>query len=450
MDIASIDSVEGMEKSLLAAANVALEDAARQGATMAEVSIGQGQGMSVTVRKGEIETVEHNRDKSIGITVFFGHKSGNASSTDFSESAIRASVKSACNIARYTEEDPFNGLADPELMAMQFPDLDLYHPWSVTMDGAIELAGRCEAAALDTDARISNTEGATVSSHDGIDLYVNSHGFTGFSQGSRHSISCSVIAGEAENMQRDYWYDSKRKSQDLDTPENIGLQTAKRTVRRLGAGKIKTGEYPVIFEPSVSSSLISHLNSAISGSSLYRKASFLLDKKGEQIFPENINIYEQPFLKGASGSAAFDAEGVATRENRIVEDGVLQQYLLSSYSARKLGLVTTGNAGGVHNLCLDSTIDGGLEEMIGSLNKGIVITELIGFGVNNVTGDYSRGAFGFYVEKGEIIRPVQEFTIAGNLIDMFQKISAVGNDIDKKRNIRCGSIMIDNLTVAGE
>jgi PmbA protein len=450
MDIASIDSAEGMEKSLLAAANVALEDAARQGATMAEVSIGQGQGMSVTVRKGEVETVEHNRDKSIGITVFFGHKSGNASSTDFSESAIRASVQSACNIARYTEEDTFNGLADPELMATEFLDLDLYHPWSITMDGAIELAGRCEAAALDTDSRISNTEGATVSSHDGIDLYANSHGFTGFSQGSRHSISCSVIAGEGENMQRDYWYDSRRKSQDLDAPEKIGLETAKRTVRRLGAGKIKTGEYPVIFEPSVSSSLISHLNSAISGSSLYRKASFLLDKKGEQIFPENINIYEQPFLKGASGSAAFDAEGVATRENRIVQNGVLQQYLLSSYSARKLGLSTTGNAGGVHNLCLDSTLDGGLEEMIRSLSKGIVITELIGFGVNNVTGDYSRGAFGFYVEKGEIIRPVQEFTIAGNLIDMFQKISAVGNDIDKKRNIRCGSIMIDNLTVAGE
>ena len=450
MDIGNIDSTQEIEKNLLKAAKVALEDAAKQGATMAEVSIGQGQGMSVTVRKGEVETVEHNRDKSIGVTVFFGHKSGNASSTDFSESAIQASVASACNIARYTEEDEFNGLADKELMATQFPDLELYHPWSITMDEAIDLAGRCEAAAVDADSRISNTEGATVSSHDGVDLYANSHGFKGFSKGSRHSISCSVIAGEGENMQRDYWYDSRRKSQDIDEPEKIGLETAERTVRRLGAGKIKTGQYPVIFEPSVSSSLISHLNSAISGSSLYRKASFLLDKKGEQIFPSDINIYEQPFLKEASGSAAFDAEGVATRENRIVENGVLQQYLLSSYSARKLGLETTGNAGGVHNLCLDSTIDGGLEDMVKTLHTGIIITELIGFGVNNVTGDYSRGAFGFYVENGEIVRPVQEFTIAGNLIDIFHKISAVGNDIDKKRNIRCGSIMIDNLTVAGE
>jgi PmbA protein len=443
-------SLAGIESGLLDVASFALENAKKQGATMAEVSIGQGQGMSVTVRKGEVETVEHNRDKSIGLTVYFGHRSGSASSTDFSEAAILSSVSSACNIARYTEEDEFNGLADADRMATEFPDLDLYHPWDVSMDEAIEIATQCEASALKSDQRISNSEGATVSSHDGSDLYANSHGFRGCSRGSRHSVSCSVIAGEGDGMQRDYWYDTQRRSEDLDSPEKIGEETGRRTVRRLDAGKVKTGEYPVIFEPSVSNSLISHLNSAISGSSLYRKASFLLDYQGKKIFRDDINIYEQPRLKRASGSSAFDGEGVATRENRIIEDGVLQQYLLSSYSARKLGLETTGNAGGVHNLCLDATIDGGLEEMIGSLKKGIVITELIGFGVNNVTGDYSRGAFGFFVENGNISHPVQEFTIAGNLKDIFQNISAVGSDINDKRNIRCGSILIDNITVAGE
>ena len=443
-------AIDGIEKSLSDAASIALDHAKSQGASMAEVSIGQGQGMSVTVRKGEVETVEHNRDKSIGLTVYFGHKSGSASSTDFSEQAIRASVESACNIAIYTEEDDCNGLADQELLATSFPDLDLYHPWSLTMDQAIELAASCESAALVSDSNITNTEGATVSSHDGTDLYANSHGFQGFSKSSRHSISCSVIAGEGENMQRDYWYDSKRRPEDLDSAVQIGEETCRRTVRRLGAGKVKTGEYSIIFEPTVASSIVSHLNSAISGASLYRKASFLLDQKGQRIFPENINLHEQPFLKCAPGSAAFDAEGVATRENKIVENGVLQQYLLSSYSARKLGMETTGNSGGVHNLCLDATVDGGLEALIEQMYNGIIVTELIGFGVNNVTGDYSRGAFGFYVENGEISHPVQEFTIAGNLKDIFQNISAVGSDINDKRNIQTGSILIENMTVAGE
>lgn len=446
----NITARDGIEENLLSAASLALEHATRRGASMAEVSIGQGQGMSVTVRKGEVETVEHNRDKSIGITVYFGHRTGSASSTDFSTQAICSSVDTACNIARYTEEDEFNGLADVELLATDFPDLDLFHPWGVSMDDAIELAGDCEAAALDHDTRISNTEGATVSSHDGVDLYANSSGFRGISRGSRHSTSCSVIAGKGDSMHRDYWYDSKRHAGDLDCAKEIGRESARRTLRRLGARKVKTGEYPVVFEAGVASSLVSHLNSAISGSSLYRKASFLLDHKGQQIFADNINIHEMPWLQRATGSAAFDGEGVSTRENRIVDSGVLQQYLLNSYSARKLGLTTSGNAGGVHNLCMDSTIEGGLDEMIAGLEKGIVISELIGFGVNTVTGDYSRGAFGFWVENGEIQYPVEEFTIAGNLRDIFMSISAVGSDTDERRNIRTGSIMIDSITVAGE
>ena len=422
-----------IEQALLDAANVALDSARAQGATMAEAAIGQSQGMSVTVRKGEVETVEHNRDKSIGITVYFDHRTGNASSTDFSESAIKASVTAACNIARHTEEDSFNGLADASLMATAFPELDLFHPWAVSMDQAIDMAAECEAAALDSNTQISNTEGASVSSHDGVDLYANSHGFEGFSRGSRHSISCSVIAGEGDGMQRDYWYDSKRRATDLDEAKNIGLETARRTVRRLNARKIKTGEYPVVFEPSVSSSLISHLNSAISGASLYRKASFLLDMQGQQVFPEFMQIREKPFMKMASGSAAFDAEGVATRENVIVENGVLNQYLLNSYAARKLRLETTANAGGVHNLCIESTMRGGLKELISSMEKGVVVTELIGHGVNNVTGDYSRGAFGFLVENGAIQYPVEEFTVAGNLVDMFRNITAIGEDFDEKK-----------------
>ncbi len=438
------------EQMLLEVAEFALDQAKSQGATQTEVSIGQGQGMSVTVRQGDVETVEHNRDKSMGITVYFGHKSGSASSTDFSQNAIKSSVNSACNIAKYTEVDEFNGLADEALLATEFPDLDLYHPWSIDMDQAIEVATRCEDAALKADSRISNTEGATLSSHDGVDLYANSNGFRGLSKGSRHSTSCSVIAGEGDKMQRDYWYDSKRSSADMLSPEEIGKETVRRTVRRLGAIKIKTGEYPVIYEPTVASSLLSHLISAISGSSLYRKASFLVDKKGEQIFSHNIRIYEQPHLLKASGSTNFDSEGVATSDNIIVSDGVLENYVLNSYSARKLGLVTTGNSGGIHNLTIHSTSDQSLEQMIETMGTGLVVSELIGFGVNTVTGDYSRGAFGFWVENGKVQYPVQEFTIAGNLIDMFRNIIAVGSDVDDRGSIRTGSIMIKKLTVAGE
>ncbi len=450
------DTQSDIERSLADVASGALEQAKRQGADQVQVLIAQGQGKSVTVRRGEVETVEHNRDKNIGLTVYFGHRSGTASSTDFSDEAIRACVDSACTIARYTEEDPFSGLPDIELLATEFPDLDLNHPWSVPVERMIEIATNCETAALDSDSRITNTEGSTVSSHNGVNILANSYGFFGLSRGSRHSIGCSMIAGEGEDMHRDYWYDCKRYADDLTPSGAIGREAARRTADRLGARKIKTGEYPVIFDSGVSASLISHLVSAIKGSSLYRKASFLLDHKGRRIFPRGTKIVEQPHLARALGSAVFDNEGVATRPNRIVHDGTLESYLLGSYSARKLGMQTTGNAGGVHNPTLvsanasNSGSPANLQEMIRDMGRGLVVSELIGFGVNTVTGDYSRGAFGFWAENGEIQYPVQEFTIAGNLKEMFKSIAAVGSDIDPRQNIRAGSILIENLTVAGE
>ena len=415
-----------------------------------KVSLGNGKGISVTVRHGEVETVEYNNDKSLGVTVFFGHRSGNASTSDYAEGAVVECVDAATKIARFTEEDAFSGLADPAMLATEFPELDLHHPWDLEMAEAIDMATRCEQAATRADSRITNSEGGSISSHHGADVYANSDGFRGLTRSSRHNISCSVIAGQGDTMQRDYWYDSARDRMDLDGPEKIGEETARRTLRRLGARKIKTGSYPVIFEPTMAASLLSHLISAISGPSQYREASFLLNQAGEKILPDAIRIHEQPHIAKGANSAAFDNEGVATRSSDIVADGVLQRYVLGSYSARKLGLATTGNAGGVHNLTIDPTTDKGLGDLISEIGSGVVISELIGFGVNNVTGDYSRGAFGFWVENGEIAYPVQEFTIAGNLRDMFQSIEAVGADVDTRRSTRTGSIVIGSLTVAGE
>ncbi len=460
-----LQSTDSVQQSLIEIAEQALSFAKKMGATSAEISLSQGQGFSATVRSQEVETIEHNRDKSLGVTVFFGSRSGNVSSTDFGETALQQSIQAACNIARYTEKDAFNGLAARESLATEFPDLELYHPWSLSIDDACGIAADCESAALNgdsgegdsgegdsgaDDSRITNTEGATVSSHDGVDVYANSHGFVGLSKASRHSISCAIIAGEGDAMQRDYWYDSCRDSANLESAEQIGKVTAARTLRRLGARKVKTGEYPVIFEPSIAASLLSHLVAAISGGSLYRKASFLLDKLGHQIFPEYINIFEQPYLSKAAGSAAFDSEGVQTRANEFIKNGVLNSYILSSYSARKLQMESTANAGGVHNLTLSPTMEGGLAEMIANLQCGVVVSELIGFGVNNVTGDYSRGAFGFWVENGVIQYPVQEFTIAGNLKQIFMDIESVGADINRHRSTRTGAIKIKQLTVAGQ
>lgn len=440
---------DDQERLLLDVAESALSGASRMGTSAAEVSLSHGSGISVTVRNGEVETVQHNRDKSLDVTVYFGHRSGNASTTDFSREAVAACVEAAGRIARYTEEDPFSGLADPALLAREMPDLDLYHPWEMDMDTAIDIARRCEQAALSADGRISNSEGGSLSSHHGAVLYANSSGFHGLSRSSNHSISCCAIAGSGDTMQRDYWYDSQRDRRKLMTPEEVGAMTAQRILRRMGARQPDTMSCPVAFEAPVASSLLSHLAGAISGSPLYRRTSFLTDSLGTRLFPTFVRIHEQPLLPGAAGSASFDGEGVATRARDIVRDGILQSYLLDSYSARKLDMASTGNAGGVHNLTLDPNAGGGLEALLAQMDHGLLVTELIGFGVNQVTGDYSRGAFGFLVEGGEIAAPVQELTIAGNLRDMFLALEAVGSDTDTRRNLRTGSILIGNLTVAG-
>ena len=430
------------------AAQIALEEAKKRGATAAEVGLSQSQGLSVTVRQREVETLEHNNDTGMGITVFFGQSKASSSTSDLSLPAIREAVEAACNIARHTQPDEAAGLADPDLMARDFPDLSLYHPWDLSVEKAIELATECEAAGLDADDRISNSEGATVSSHNGKRIYANSHGFLGVTDSSRHSFSASLIAKDGRGMQRDYWYDMARDAADLDSAASVGLRAAQRTLARLGAGEVKTGSYPVLFSADVAPSLFGQLIAAIRGGALYRNASFLLDKKGEQIFPEYIHIHEQPHLAKALGSAAFDAEGVATRNRDIVKDGVLQDYVLDSYAARRLGLETTANAGGVHNLTIDSTSDADFEGLVKRMHKGIIVTETMGMGVNIVNGDYSQGAAGFWVENGEIQYPVDEFTIASNLQDMFMALQAVGSDVDVRGNTRCGSVLLEKMMIA--
>lgn len=429
-------------------AQIALEEAKKRGATAAEVGLSQSKGLSVTVRQREVETLEHNNDTGLGITVFFGQSKASSSTSDLSLPAIREAVEAACNIARHTQADDAAGLADAELMATEFPDLSLYHPWDLSVEKAIELATECEAAGLDADGRISNSEGATVSSHTGKRIYANSHGFLGVTDSTRHSVSASLIAKDGRGMQRDFWYDMARDVADLDSVAHVGLRTAQRTLARLGAGEVKTGSYPVIFAAEVAPSLFGQLISAIRGGALYRNASFLLDKKGEQIFPDYIHIHEQPHLLKALGSAAFDAEGVATRNRDIVSQGVLQDYVLDSYAARRLGLTTTANAGGVHNLTIDSTCDADFNELVKRMHKGIIVTETMGMGVNIVNGDYSQGAAGFWVENGEIQYPVDEFTIASNLQDMFMGLQAIGSDVDVRGNTRCGSVLLDKMMIA--
>jgi len=358
-------------------------------------------------------------------------------------------VTAACNIARYTAKDEFCGLADAKLMAKHIPDLDLHHPWNISVDEALELAKECEAAAQAVDARITNSEGAAVSTYEGLFSYANSHGFTGGYASSRHGFSCSVIAEDGENMQRDYWYSSARSADNLDTAEFVGRIAGERTVRRLGGRKLKTAQVPVLFESSLASGLISHLISAISGGSLYRKSSFLLDSLGKQVLSPLVTIQERPHLLRGLASAPFDNEGVATTSRTLVQDGVLQGYVLSSYSARKLGMTTTGNAGGNHNLVV-SHGDQDFNALLKTMGTGLVVTELLGHGINMVTGDYSRGAAGFWVENGVIAYPVEEITIAGNLADMFKQIVAIGNDVLVQGSKQVGSILIEQMTVAGE
>ena len=445
----SEENTTGVDASLSDAVQLALEEAGGRGASSSEAAASLSQGLSVNVRKSEIETVEHTRDRNLVVSVYFGQRTGSASTSDYSPAAVKETVLAACNIAKWTEEDRCIGLADPERLAKDVMDLDLYHPWTPSVEEASSLALECEASALGADARIVNSEGASVDAHQGVEVYGNSLGFIGHTQKSRQGISCSVIAGVGDSMQRDYWYSSARRLGDLDTPVQVGDQAARRTLRRLGARRVPTCKVPVIYEAPVASSLLGHFISAISGGALYRKASFLLDHLDKKIFPEFVRIHEQPLIVGGMGSAAFDGEGVATSARDIVSDGILRGYVLGSYSARRLDMQTTGNAGGVHNLTID-TGDQNLEQMISGIDEGFLVTELIGFGINNVTGDYSRGAAGLWIENGEIAYPVEEVTVAGNLKDIFQNIAAIGNDVDPRRSTRCGSILVEGLTIAGD
>jgi PmbA protein len=428
----------------------ALAEARARGASQAEAAVSQDTGLSVGVRLGEVETLEHQRDRSMGITVYFGQRKGSASTADFSLQAVDATVAKACSIARFTAEDANSGLADAELMARAPQDLDLSHPWNVSADRAIEIAKACEAAALGFDPRINNSEGASVGTHQGLHVYGNTHGFVGGYPTTSHTLSCVVLAGTGEDMQRDYWYTSSRDWHELENAESVGRESARRTIARLGPRKISTRRAPVLFVPELARGLIGHFVAAIRGSSQYRQASFLLNSAGQQVFPVNFSIAERPHILKAMASAPFDDEGVATMNRELVAEGVLTGYLLSSYSARKLGLKSTGNAGGSHNLIVAPTQTGGLAAMLARLGNGLLLTELMGQGVNTVTGDYSRGAAGFWVENGQIQYPVAEVTIAGDLRSMFLGLDAAGDDIDVRGGVRVGSILVREMTIAGE
>jgi len=425
-----------------------LREARAGGATAAETEISQAFGQSVTVRKGEVETIAYNRDKGIGITVYVGERRGHASTADFGFDAIRDSVDKALTIARYTSNDPCSGLADPARLARAWSDLDLYHPWDLPVEDAIELSRDCEAAALAVDKRITNSEGATVSVHEAQFVYANTHGFSGGYASSRHGIYCSVIGEEDGAMERDDWYTSARTPLDLEPAREVGTKAGRRAVQRLGARQLATTQCPVLYEAPVATGLIGHFVNAVSGGSRYRKTSFLLDSLGTQVFAPHITIREEPHLPRGQASAPFDDEGVATKPREVVRDGVVEGYFLGSYSARKLGLASTANAGGNHNLIVShGELD--LQGLLARMDRGLLVTELLGQGVNPVTGDYSRGAAGYWVEGGQIIHPVEEITIAGNLAQMYRDIVAVGNDVDKRGSRQCGSMLIGAMTVAG-
>lgn len=426
-----------------------IEYARKQGATACSAEVSDGFGQAVTVRQGEVETIEYNRDKGLGISVYIGQQRGSASTSDFSAQAVRDTVDAALNIARFTAVDDCAGLPEAELLATEFPDLDLYHPWLLDVDGAIDLAKKCEQAAFDTDKRIKNSEGASINVHESQFVYANSLGFVGGYPTSRHSISCSVIAGKNAAMQRDYWYSEARDPADLLSAEKIGRITAERTVRRLNARKMSTMQVPVLFEAPIAASLLGHFVGAVSGSSLYRKSSFLLNQLGQPVFSPHIQIDDVPDIRKGLASCIFDGEGVKTHKRTVVESGVLQGYFLGTYSARKLGMRTTGNAGGTHNLIVKPG-DLDLQGLLQKMQRGLLVTELLGSGVNGVTGDYSRGAAGFWVENGEIQYPVEELTIAGNLKDIYKQIVAVGSDVLVSGSRQCGSILIENMTVAGQ
>jgi PmbA protein len=414
-----------------------------------EVAFSQSIGFAVTVRNKEIETLEHHRNKGFTITVYRNHKTGTASSSDISLDSVRSCLDKACAIADYTEQDLFLGLADPELMAYDYPNLELFHPWNISPAEAIQIGMECEAIALEQDPRIKQSEGASVSTVNHFHLYANSHAFTGYFPSSEHSISCSLVAEAEGQMESDYEYTVARNAKDLMDVAFVAKKSAEKTVGRLGARQIKTQKCPVIFKSNVAKGLLQSFVSAISGGNIYRRTSFLNDALHQRIFPEFIEIYQEPHLLNGMGSSPFDAEGVKTWDCHYVKKGELVSYVLGSYSARKLGLKTTGNAGGVCNLKIASHLIS-LDEMIKQMGKGLLVTDLMGQGVNILTGNYSRGASGFWVEHGEIQYPVHEITIAGNLKEMFANILAVGNDVDRRGTIHTGSILIESMMVAGE
>jgi len=430
---------------------LALAEARQRGATQCEADASLQRGLTVTVRLGEVDTVEYQRDRGLGVTVYFGRRKGSASTADLRPQAVRATVEKACAIARYTAEDAAAGLADREDLAREIPDLDLYHAWSLEPDDAVALARECEAAGLAVDRRLKNSEGASVSSQRGVRVYANSHGFVGGYSSTSHTVTCVLLAEERGDMQRDYWYSTARDPRELEPVESIGRHAGERAVARLGARKLATRRAPVVFSPEMARGLYRSFLGAIRGGSQYRKSSFLLDAAGEAVFPPFLRIDERPHIPKALGSSPFDDEGVATRNRELVREGILQGYVLDSYSARKLGLKTTGNAGGVHNLFV--TAPGHvfpLEELLRRAGEGLLVTELMGQGVNPVTGDYSRGASGYWIEHGEAAFPVHEITIAGNLREMYRDIVALGSDVDTRGSLQTGSVLIGEMTIAGE
>ena len=428
---------------------LALEEARARGASQAEVGVSVDTGLSVTVRLGEVETLEYQRDRGLGITVYVDHRKGSASTADLGTDAVLETVRKALSIASFTAADECAGLADAELMARELPDLSLSHPWDVTPESAIEIARACEAAALATDARVKNSEGAALGTHRGVRVYGNSHGFLGGFESTGHSVSCAVVAVAGEEMQRDQWYTTARDWRELEEPTAVGRKSAERTAARLGSQKLVTRRAPILFAPEMARGLFGHFIAAIRGGSQYRKSSFLLDAAGQQVFPAFLQILERPHIPKGQASSAFDNEGVATRDRDLVRDGILQGYLLGAYSARKLGLQTTGNAGGPHNLIVPSTGED-QAQLLRRMDKGLLVTEMMGQGVNILTGDYSRGASGFWVEGGEIRFPVHEITIAGNLRDMLRGIVAIGSDVDLRGAVRTGSVLIAEMTIAGD
>ena len=428
-------------------AETAISQARGLGADSCEVSASMHFGLDVNVRLGEVETLEYSRDRGMGISVYINDSKGHASSGDLRPESIRSCVEKAIDIARFTQADSCNGLAPAERLATNFPDLDLWHPQPLDANATMERALECESAGLD-HPDIANSDGASASAGFGLNVYANSDGFVGRRDGTRYTQSCILIAGEGESMQRDYWYDTKRAFADLESTELTGREAARRTAIRLGARKIATCEVPILFAPDVARGIIGHMLGGISGGALYRDASFLKDTAGQQLFADWMRMSEYPFIKRGPASTAFDAEGVATGERDVVSNGVLNGYVLGSYSARRLGLETTANAGGVHNLVVEAG-EYSAQQLMQQMGTGLLVTEVMGQGVSMVTGDYSRGAAGFWVENGEIQYPVDEVTIAGNLRDMFIKIEAVGSDVDERSNIQTGSILMGKMTVAG-